>query len=88
MFLIFHLNEVDEDVQGEFALEGWLIPGPWLPAKGPDPRQRTRFDIRPRYHVVNQVTQCSIITMVTALKVEWPTDCDRSLTPPIGKTSR
>jgi hypothetical protein len=53
-------------------------------------RQRTRFDfdIRPRHHFFNQVTECSIITMVTALNVEWPTDRDRSLTPPIGKSRR
>src|ERR1700680_3152020 len=51
-------------------------------------RQRTRFDMRPRYHLVKQVTQFSIITVVAALNVEWATDCDRSLTPPIGKTRR
>jgi hypothetical protein len=51
-------------------------------------RQRIRFDIRPRYHVFNQVTQCSVITMVIALNVEWAANCDRSLTPPIGKTGR
>jgi hypothetical protein len=33
-----------------------------------------------------QVTQCSIVSMVAALNVERANDCDRSLTPPIGKT--
>jgi len=51
-------------------------------------RQWTCFDIWPCYHLVNQVTQCYSITIVAALNVEWATDCDRSLTPPIGKTRR
>src|SRR5580700_1523219 len=44
--------------------------------------------MRPCYHLVNQATQFSIITVVAALNVEWATDCNRSLTPPIGKTRR
>src|ERR1700693_1504103 len=51
-------------------------------------RQRTCFDVRPCYHLVNQVTQCYTITMVAALNVEWATDCDWPLTSPIGKTGR
>src|ERR1700736_2533013 len=51
-------------------------------------RQRTRFNIRPCDHLVNQVTQCYIITIVAALNVEWATDCDWPLTSPIGKTRR
>jgi hypothetical protein len=51
-------------------------------------RQRTRFDMRPCDHLVNQVTQFSIITVVAALNVEGATDCERSLTPPLGKTRR
>src|SRR5258708_34092309 len=51
-------------------------------------RQRTRFDMRPSDHLVNQVTQFFIVTVVAALNVERATDCDRSLTPPFGKTSR
>ena len=51
-------------------------------------RQRTRFDMRPYDHLVNQVAQFSIITVVAALNVEGATDCDRSLTPPLGKTRR
>src|SRR5271166_3251662 len=51
-------------------------------------RQRTRFDMRPCYHLVDQVMQFSTITVVAALNVERATDCDRSFTPPIGKTWR
>jgi hypothetical protein len=32
-------------------------------------RQRTCFDMRPRFHLVDQVTQFSIITVVAALNV-------------------
>src|SRR5271165_7404332 len=51
-------------------------------------RRRARFDMRPCYYLVYQVTQFSIITVVAALNVEWATDCDRSLTSPVGKTRR
>src|SRR5271166_5934505 len=51
-------------------------------------RQRTRFDMRPCYYLLDQVTQFSIITVVAALNVEWATDCNRSLAPPIRKTRR
>jgi hypothetical protein len=50
--------------------------------------QRTCFDIRSGYHLVNQVMQCYIITIVAALNVQRATDGDRPLTPPIGKTRR
>jgi hypothetical protein len=49
-------------------------------------RQRTCFDMRPCYYFFNQVTQFSIIAVVSALNVEWATDCDRSFTLPVGKT--
>jgi hypothetical protein len=49
-------------------------------------RQRTGFNIRPRYYLVHQVTQCLIVSMVGALNVERANDCERSFTPPIGKT--
>ena len=34
------------------------------------------------------MTQCHIVTIVAALNVEWATDGNRSLTPPIVKTRR
>jgi hypothetical protein len=49
-------------------------------------RQGTSFNIRPPYYLVHQVTQRSIVSMVGALNVERANDCQRSLTPPIGKT--
>jgi hypothetical protein len=51
-------------------------------------RQRARFDMRPCYYFVNQVTQYSFVAMVSALNVEWATDCDRSLTPPNWEDGR
>ncbi|MDT7811420.1 MAG: hypothetical protein QOJ42_1336 [Acidobacteriaceae bacterium] len=51
-------------------------------------RQRTCFDMRPCYYFFNQVTQFSIIAVVSALNVEWATDCDRSLTPPSWEDGR
>jgi hypothetical protein len=51
-------------------------------------RQRTCFDIRPCYNLVNQVTQYYIIAIVAALNVERAADRDWPLTPPPGKTRR
>src|SRR3984893_6677162 len=49
-------------------------------------RQRSGFNIRPRYYLVHQVTQCSMLSMVGGLDLERGNDGEGPLPPPIGKT--
>ena len=51
-------------------------------------RQGIWFDTGPAYHLFNKLTQQSIITVVTALDVQWPTNRNRSLTLPHRKGRR